>query len=150
MLSTTSATVVFLSSFESPLASSPTSTAGLCQPAPDLFRVNTSTHSTSFQTLLKAAAVFVGGGPQTRQHLDHIAVENSQIEVNDRFDRDVSEDVAVGACIAATDGTRREQARQLAPGVRTVGFRTPIWSVVEPYQVADAHVLGLAGEIEGF
>ena len=58
--------------------------------------------------------------------------------MNDRFDRDVSEDATVGADIAATDGTRREQARQLAPGVRTVGFRTSHWSIVESYQVADA------------
>jgi ornithine decarboxylase len=91
----------------------------------------------SFQTLLKAAAVADGDGPQTRQRLDHIAVENYQIEVNDRFDRDVSEDAAVGARIAATDGIRREQARQ--PG-----------SIVESYQVADADVLGPAGEIEAY
>jgi ornithine decarboxylase len=104
----------------------------------------------SFQTLLKAAAVADGDGPQTRQRLDHIAVENYQIEVNDRFDRDVSEDAAVGACIAATGGIRREQARQPAPGIRTTRFRTPLWSIVESYQVADADVLGPAGEIEGF
>jgi ornithine decarboxylase len=90
----------------------------------------------SCQTLLKAAAVADGDGPQTRQRLDHIAVENYQIEVNDRFDRDVSEDAAVGACIAATGGIRREQVRQ--PG-----------SIVESYRVADADVLGPAGETEG-
>ena len=150
MFSTTSATAFFLNSFESPLVPLPTSTAGSCQPAPDSLRVNTPTYSTSFQTLLKAAAVADGDGPQTRQRLDHIAVENSQIEVNDRFDRDVSEDATVGADIAATDGTRREQARQLAPGVRTIGFRTSHWSIVESYQVADADVLGPAGESEGF
>jgi len=137
MFSTTSVTAFFLNSFESPLASLPTSTAGSCQPAPDSFRVNTPTHSTSFQTLLKAASVADGDGPQTRQRLDHIAVENYQIEVNDRFDRDVSEDAAVGASIAATGGIRREQARQP-------------WSIVESYQVADADVLGPAGEIGGF
>jgi hypothetical protein len=115
-----------------------------------LFRVKIPTHATSFQSLLKAAAVSDDGGPQTRQHLDHIAVENYLIEVNDRFDRDVSEDVAVGACNAATDGKRREQARQPVPGIHTAGSWTPIWSVIESYQVADAHVLGLAGEIEGF
>ena len=151
MFSTTSTTAFFLDSFESPpLAPLPASTAGSCQPAPDSFRVNTPTHSTSFQTLLKAAVVADGDGPQTRQRLDHIAVENYQIEVNDRFDRDVSEDAAVGADIAAPDGTRREQARQPAPGIRTVGFRTPLWSIVESCQVAVADVLGPTGEIEGF
>ena len=137
MFSTTPVTSFFLNSFESPLASLPTSTAGSCQPAPESLRVNTPTHSMSCQTLLKAAAVADGDGPQTRQRLDHIAVENYQIEVNDRFDRDVSEDAAVGARIAATDGIRREQARQ--PG-----------SIVESYQVADADVLGPAGEIEAY
>src|SRR5215472_131873 len=92
--------IFFPTFFESPLAPPPASTAGSCQPAPDSFRVITSTQSTSCQTLLKAAAT--GDGPQTRQHLDHIAVEKYQIEVNDRFDRDVSEDAAVGAYIAAT------------------------------------------------
>ena len=160
--------------FESPLAPPPASTAGPCQPAPDSFRVITSTQSTSCQTLLKAAAEgqwsvvgvqwpvvsdhwspiaglrspATGDGPQTRQHLDHIAVEKYQIEVNDRFDRDVSEDAAVGAYIAATDGERRELARQPAPGVRGVGSRTSLWSVVDSHQVADAVVLGLSEEHE--
>ena len=140
--------IFFATRFESPLAPPPTSTAGPCQPAPGSFRVITPTQSTSFQTLLKAAAVVHGDGPQTRQHLDHIAVEKYQIEVNDRFDRDVSEDAAVGAYIAATDGERRELARQPAPGVRGVGFRTSLWSVVDSHQVADADVLGLPEEHE--
>ena len=136
--------IFFATLFESPLAPPPTSTAGPCQPAPGSFRVITPTQSTSFQTLLKAAAVVHGDGPQTRQHLDHIAVEKYQIEVNDRFDRDVSEDAAVGAYSAATNGERRELARQPAPGIRGVGFRTSLWSVVDSHQVADADVLGLA------
>src|SRR5215467_7068446 len=162
--------IFFPTFFESPLAPPPTSTAGPCQPAPDVFRVITPTQSTSCQTLLKAAAdgqwsvvgvqwpvvsdhwspiaghrsPATGDGPQTRQHLDHIAVEKYQIEVNDRFDRDVSEDAAVGAYSAATDGERRELARQPAPGIRGVGFRTSLWSVVDSHQVADADVLGLA------
>jgi hypothetical protein len=140
--------IFFPTFFESPLAPPPTSIAGPCQPAPDLFRVITPTQSTSCQTLLKVAAVVHGDGPQTRQHLDHIAVEKYQIEVNDRFDRDVSEDAAVGAYIAATDGERRELARQPAPGIRGVGFRTSLWSVVVSHQVADADVLGLAEEHE--
>jgi len=39
--------------------------------------------------LLKVVAV-KGDDPQTRQLLAHIAVEKHKIEVNDRFDRDVS------------------------------------------------------------
>ena len=49
--------------------------------------------------LLKVVAVIDRGDPQTRQLLDHIAVENVRIEVNDRFDRDVSEDAAAGAFV---------------------------------------------------
>ena len=135
--STTSSMVWRLSSylstscfFESPLAPPPASTAGRCQPAPDSFRVNCPTFSTAFHTLLKAAAVD-SGGFQTRQRLDHIAVEKHPIEVSDRFDRDVSEDAAVGACSAATDGERREQARQM-----------------EVRKIADAGVLGLTGDLE--
>jgi hypothetical protein len=137
MFSTTSSTArcAFSSSsfFESPLAPPPASTAGLCQPAPDSFRVNCPTLSTAFHTLLKVAAAVDGGGPQTRQRLDHIAVEKHQIEVSDRFDRDVSEDAAVGAYSAAIDGERREQARQM-----------------DSWKIADADVLGPAGEVRPF
>ena len=135
MFSTTLSTVrcAFSSSsfFESPLAPPPASTAGLCQPAPDSFRVNCPTISTAFHPLLKAAAAVDDGGPQTRQRLDHIAVEKHQIEVSDRFDRDVSEDAAVGAYSAAIDGERREQARQM-----------------DSRKIADADVLGLAGDVD--
>jgi hypothetical protein len=54
--------------------------------------------------LLKAAATSRGGGPQARQLLDHIAVENDQIEVNDHFDRDVSEDADTGAFVLGPTG----------------------------------------------
>jgi ornithine decarboxylase len=101
-----------------------------------------------FHTLLKVAAVVNGGDPQTRQRLDHIAVERLQIEVNDRFDRDVSEDAAVGASIAATDGTRREQTRQPAPGVSALGIRTPLGAIVDTPLIADVAVLGLSGETD--
>ena len=135
MSSTTSSTVRCASSsstfFESPLAPPPASTAGPCQPAPDSFRVNCPTLSTTFHPLLKAATVVDRGGPQTRQRLDHIAVEKHQIEVSDRFDRDVSEDAAVGAYSAAIDGERREQARQM-----------------DSRKIADADVLGLAGDVD--
>ena len=117
--------------FESPLAPPPASTAGLCQPAPDSFRVNCPTLSTAFHTLLMAAAAVDDGGPQTRQRLDHIAVEKHQIEVSDRFDRDVSEDGAVGAYCAAIDGERREQARQM-----------------DSLKIAVAAVLGLAEDAQ--
>jgi hypothetical protein len=81
---------------DSPPAPLPATTAGLCRPAPDTLRVNTPASTTPLLTLLKVVAV-EGDDPQTRQLLAHIAVEQDQIEVNDRFDRDVSKDAEVGA-----------------------------------------------------
>ena len=78
---------------DSPPAPPPATTAGLCRPAPDTLRVNTPTSTTPLLTLLKVVAV-EGDDPQTRQLLAHIAVEKHKIEVNDRFDRDVSGDFA--------------------------------------------------------
>src|SRR6476660_2742104 len=80
----------------SPPAPPPATTAGPCRPAPERLRVNTPTSTTPLLTLLKVVAV-EGDDPQTRQLLAHIAVEQYQIEVNDRFDRDVSEDAEAGA-----------------------------------------------------
>jgi ornithine decarboxylase len=54
--------------------------------------------------LLKVVAIVDGDDPRTRQLLDHIAVEQHQIEVNDRFDRDVSEDVEAGASVLGPAG----------------------------------------------
>jgi hypothetical protein len=81
----------------SPPALPPATTAGPCRPAPEALRVNDPTIKTPLHTLLMVVAIVDGDDPQTRQLLDHIAVEQHQIEVNDRFDRDVSEDVEARA-----------------------------------------------------
>ena len=44
-----------------------------------------------FHKLLKVVAVVDGGNPQIKQLLDHIAADGYEIEVTDRFDRDLSE-----------------------------------------------------------
>jgi hypothetical protein len=93
---------VSLPARESP-APHPTPTAGPRHPAPAAHRVNVPTHLLAFHTLLKAVAVD-GNDPQTRQLLDHIAVEYESIEVSDRFDRDVSGDAAVGASVPGLAG----------------------------------------------
>jgi hypothetical protein len=67
-----------------------TTTAGPCRPAPEALRVNIPTYTTPLPKLLKVVASVEGDDPQTRQLLAHIAVEKHKIEVNDRFDRDVS------------------------------------------------------------
>src|SRR4051812_15999832 len=68
-----------------------------------------------FHKLLKIVALVDADDPQTRQLLEHIAAEGFEVERSDRFDRDISEDAAVGAYIACVDGDeRRERSRTLA------------------------------------
>lgn len=86
-----------LPTVDSPPSPPPATTAGLCRPAPEILRVKSPTSTTPLHTLLKVVARIEGDDPQTRQLLTHIAVEHYQIEVNDRFDRDVSEDAEAGA-----------------------------------------------------
>ena len=81
---------------------------------------------------------------------DHIAAENFQIEVSNGFDRDVSEDAAVGAYIALIDGDRLEQARNLARAVRAIGFQTPLWGLADSHRISDLAVLSGVGEIDGY
>jgi ornithine decarboxylase len=114
------------------------------------FAVKAPTIPIPFHKLLRVVAIVDGQDPQTRQLLDHIAAEHFDIEVTDRFDRDVSEDAGVGAYIALIDGERRERARALARAVRAIGFRTPLWGLADSHQIADIAVLGLTGEVEGY
>ena len=124
--------------------------AGRARQAAVEFPVKVPTIPIPFHKLLKVVAIVDGADAETRQLLDHIAAENFQIEVSERFDRDVSEDAAVGAYIAWVDGERREQARQLARAVRAVGFGTPLWALADSHQISDIAVLGLTGEVEGY
>ena len=70
--------------------------------------------------------------------------------MSDRFDRDVSEDAAVGAYIALIDGERLEAARTLARAVRAIGFRTPLWALADSHRISDLAVVGGLGEVEGY
>ena len=103
-----------------------------------------------FHKLLKVVAIVDAANPQTKQLLDHIAAENFEVEVTDSFDRDVSEDAAVGAYIALIDGDRLEQARKLARSVRAIGFRTPLWALADSHRISDLAVVGLPGEVDGY
>jgi len=114
------------------------------------FSAKTPTVPIPFHRLLKVVALVDREDPQTRQLLEHIAAENFEIEVSDRYDRDVSEDAAVGAYIALVDGDRREPARQLTRAVRAIGFQTPLWALADSHQIADVGVLGFTGEVEGY
>jgi ornithine decarboxylase len=115
------------------------------------FSVKSPTIPIPFHELLKVVAIVDGANPQTKQLLDAIAAQKFEIEVVDRFDRDVSEDAAVGAYIALVDGDdRRERARNLVRAVRAIGFRTPLWALADSHRISDVAVLGMTGEVEGF
>jgi len=103
-----------------------------------------------FHKLLKVVAIVDAQNPQTKQLLDHITAENFQVEVTDSFDRDVSEDAAVGAYIALVDGERLEKARKVARAVRAIGFRTPLWVLADSHRISDLAVLSGLGEVDGY
>jgi len=103
-----------------------------------------------FHKLLKVVALVDGANPQVRALLDRIAAEKFEIEVSDRYERDIWEDAEVGAYIVAVDGVRREPARKLARTVRDAGFRTPLWAVADSSRISDTSVLGMSGEVDGF
>jgi ornithine decarboxylase len=115
------------------------------------FRLRTPDIPIPFHKLLRVVAVVDGQDPQTRQLLDHVTAAGFEVEVSDRFDRDVSEDAAVGAYIAWIDGDdRRQRARALGRSVRALGFRTPLWALADSHRIADMSVLEMTGEVEGY
>src|SRR5262245_57514561 len=107
--------------------------------------VKSPTIPVPFQRLLKVVAIVDEKDPLIRQLLDHIAAENVEIEVSSSFERDVSEDAAVGAYIAMVDGNNLEPARALARSVRAVGFDTPLWAVADAHRLSDMAVLAQTG-----
>ncbi len=131
-------------------ATSRTTAPATATTSPAHFSVKSPSIPIPFHKLLKVVAIVDSQNPQTREFLDRIAAENYEIEVTDRFDRDVSEDAAVGAYIALVDGDRRERARNLARAVRTVGFHTPLWALADAHQISDIAVLALTGEVTGY
>jgi ornithine decarboxylase len=103
-----------------------------------------------FNKLLKVVAVVDRRNAQTTQLLDQIAAEGFDIEIADSFERDLSEDAAVGAYIASIDGARIESARQAAQSIRALGFRMPLWALADSHRISDIEALGLVGEVEGY
>ncbi len=112
--------------------------------------VRSPTIAVPFHKLLKIVAIVDEKDPQTKQLLDHITGENFEVEVTDSFDRDVSEDAAVGAYIAMVDGEHLDRARNLARSVRAAGFRTPLWALADSHRIADMAVLEQTGEVDGY
>lgn len=104
-----------------------------------------------FHKLLSVVAIVDRTSRETEQLLDHIRAENYEVEVTDRFERDVSEDASVGAYIALIDGEeRREPARKMAQAVRAIGFRTPLWALADSHRISDLVVVSGLGEVDGY
>ena len=114
------------------------------------YAARTPTIPIAFHKLLKVVALVDGDHPQVRVLLDMIRAENFEIEISDRYDRDIAEDAEVGAYIVAVDGERADRARQLGQAVRNIGFRTPLWALADSARIADTSVLGMAGEVDGY
>ena len=103
-----------------------------------------------FHKLLKVVAIVDRNDGQTKQLLDHIAADNFEVEVCDNYERDVSEDAAVGAYIALVDDDRLERARKLARSVRDIGFQTPLWALADSHRIANLATLSATGEVDGY
>src|SRR3954463_13026846 len=103
-----------------------------------------------FHKFLKVVAIVDEQDSQTKQLLEHIVAQNFEIEISASFDRDVSEDAAVGAYIAMMNGDRRAKARTIARSVRANGFQTPLWGLANAHSISDLAVLGLTGEVDGY
>ncbi len=103
-----------------------------------------------FHKLLKVVAVVDRHNPQIRQLIELIQAENYEVEICDSFERDLSEDAAVGAYVALVDGSRRDAARDAVRAVRALGHRTPLWALADSHRIADVAVLGMTGEVDGY
>ncbi|HVP30047.1 MAG TPA: ornithine decarboxylase [Myxococcota bacterium] len=103
-----------------------------------------------FAKLLKVVAIADAENPQVRELLDRITAEGFEIELCQRYERDVYEDAAVGAYVAMIDGERREPARALARAIRETGNATPMWALADSHRISDLADFGLIGEVQGY
>lgn len=114
------------------------------------FAVKTPKVPIPFHHLLKVVAIVDATNPEVRALLDRLTAEGYQVEVSDCYERDVSEDAAVGAYIALVDGERLEPARQLARNIRQLGFQVPLWALADSHKITDMATLGAVGEVDGY
>lgn len=114
------------------------------------FSVKSPTLPIPFHRLLKVVALVDSEDPYTRELLAEISAAGYEVEVSDHYERDVSEDAAVGAYVARIDGDRLERGRTLVRAVRETGFQTPLWAVADAHRLKDMAVSGLTGEVAGY
>src|SRR4051812_45827926 len=103
-----------------------------------------------FHRLMKVVVIADTANRQVQQLVDGLRGEHFDVEAVDSYERDVTEDAAVGAYVLMVDGERREPARRLAGAVRDAGFRTPVWALADSHRIGDMAVLGLTGEVDGY
>ena len=103
-----------------------------------------------FHRLLKVVVITDHTNPQIQGLVDCLTAERCEIEISTSYDRDVSEDAAVGAYIALVDGERLEPARRLGKAVREIGFRTPLWALADSHRITDLGVFDITGEVTGY
>jgi ornithine decarboxylase len=102
-----------------------------------------------FHKLLKVVALVDRDNAEVRGLLQRLEAEKFEVEISDRYDRDVLEDAAVGAYIAAVDGDRLEPARKLVRAVRAAGFSTPLWALADSHRLSQALAPEVIGEVDG-
>jgi arginine/lysine/ornithine decarboxylase len=114
------------------------------------FEVKAPTIPIPFNKLLKVVALVDSGNREVSALLERIRADGYEIEVSDRYERDVAEESDVGAYIVAVDGDRRGPARSLGKAIRAIGFKTPIWALADSHKIADVATVGDVGEVDGY
>ena len=102
-----------------------------------------------FHKLLKVVALVDAENPETSALIKRLEAEKFEVEVSDRYHRDVLEDAAVGAYTASIDGDKLEPARKLVRAVRAAGFTTPLWALADSRRLSQALAPEVIGEVDG-
>lgn len=113
------------------------------------YAAKTPTIPIPFHRLLKVVAVGDVSDRAAQALLGRLAEEKLEVETDDRYDRDVLEDAAVGAYIVAIDGAQLEPARNLARAVRGAGFSTPLWALADSRRLSQTLAPEVIGELDG-
>jgi ornithine decarboxylase len=110
----------------------------------------TKTNSIPFNKMLKIVAIVDEKNAQVQELLQAITAEGYEIEVTEKYQRDVFEDAGVGAYIVSVDGDNGVQAVQLAKAIRATGNKTPGWAIADSYKLANIADFEDLGETTGF
>ena len=102
-----------------------------------------------FHRLLKVVAIVDGANRETRELLDHLTADKLEVEISDRYARDVFEDAEVGAYIVAIDAEKLASARALARDLRAKGFNTPLWALADTRRMSESISPEVIGEVNG-